>query len=106
MKILITISMMIMTAIVRMPVETLPSQKVMGSYNADYEIRKTEDIKSSATAKRIYLQTGKHINSQINKQKMDNYWSLGMATKVRFPSHLAEWEEFRRSNTANMLATS
>jgi len=107
MKILITIAIIIMVAIARMPVEVLPSQKVMGTQKADHTIIEREAIMGSAVAKEIYLKTGKRVNSQINKEKMDNYWGEGVSSKVRFPSHLAEWEEFRSSSSkVSMIARS
>jgi len=43
-----------------------------------------------------YLKTGQNIVTRLNYKNQQNFWGKGIPTKTQFPSHLAEWEEFRR----------
>jgi hypothetical protein len=46
--------------------------------------------------KMYYLKTGRRVNTEASRTKQQNYWGKGIPAHVRFPSHLAEWEETRK----------
>jgi len=62
-----------------------------------------ETLKSSKTVeapklsrKMHFLKTGQLDTSAANYEKQQNFWGKGVPARVRFPVHLAMWEESRR----------
>ncbi|MGD2279181.1 MAG: hypothetical protein PVH45_03680 [Candidatus Omnitrophota bacterium] len=81
-----------------LPAATLPKYPIMGT--EPLKERRTEmafQKPRHMSDKMFYLKTGRRVNSEINHMKQQNYWGPGIPTKVRFPSHLAMWEEARRT---------
>ncbi|MDD4957039.1 MAG: hypothetical protein PHH49_06410 [Candidatus Omnitrophica bacterium] len=49
-----------------------------------------------------YLKTGVSTNTRKNERKCNNFWGEGVSTKVRFPEHLAMWEEQRNARKSSI----
>ncbi len=99
MKIMITLTIigMIGRFMAITPAVTLPKYPVMGTEKIEtsQEQRLPDELRYM-TKKMYYLKTGRRINTEASRKRLQNYWGKGVPAQVRFPSHLAEWEETRK----------
>ena len=96
--IIFTILGMLGRVVFFMPAAALPEYPVMDTV----ELEKPQEVSGPSelrhmSQKMYYLKTGRLINSEINFRKQRNFWGKGIPSKVRFPVHLAMWEQVRRT---------
>jgi hypothetical protein len=83
-------------AVMAMPSADLPAAVVEGTHKI--EDRGEPELPSELshmTKKEYYLKTGKILNNRINRKYQRNFWGKGVEARVRYPVHLAMWEEAR-----------
>ena len=99
MKIMMTLTIIGMVArfMAITPAVTLPKYPVMGTEKIEtLQEKKLPDELRYMTKKMYYLKTGRRLDTEISHKRQQNYWGKGVPAQVRFPSHLAEWEETRK----------
>ncbi|GEM_PF-3488969 len=87
----------IVRSLIVMPAATFPQYPVYGTEKL--ERRQDERVPSELrymSKKMYYLKTGRILNNERNRRHQQNFWGKGVSTKVRYPVHLAAWEESRR----------
>lgn len=96
--ILFTILGMFGRFILVMPAATLPEYPVMGTVKLEKprETSMPSELRYMSQ-KMYYLKTGRLVNTEVNYKKQQNFWGKGIPSRVRFPIHLAMWEQTRRT---------
>ncbi|MBD3296310.1 MAG: hypothetical protein GF392_02965 [Candidatus Omnitrophica bacterium] len=88
-------------AVMAMPSSDLPAAMVEGTQKIEGrgELELPPEL-SHMTRKEYYLKTGKILNNRINRRHQRNFWGKGVEARVRYPVHLAMWEEARVARAA------
>jgi len=104
--IMITILGMLTGYILIMSSAALPEYRVIGTEPLTQIQEEPLPSELKYMSRKMYhLKTGRSISNEISYKKQQNFWGKGIPARVSYPSHLAEWEEFRqmqRTVTARM----
>ncbi|MFQ5953302.1 MAG: hypothetical protein ACE5JK_07905 [Candidatus Omnitrophota bacterium] len=80
------------------PAQVLPKYPVMGTEKYEKVREETVPRELRHMSRKMYhLKTGRHIDTERNHKKQQNFWGKGIPSRVQFPAHLVMYEKVRHA---------